>query len=95
MVARRPQRLKYRRPKPKRLNKYHVNYCHYCKNKFHSEDLTKDHIVPKSLGGPNAVWNYVKACVVCNQEKGSKMPTCKCDRCRYAVRLFNREYRGY
>ena len=34
--------------------------------------LTIDHIIPKSLGGPNSLKNYQLACEVCNNVKGNK-----------------------
>lgn len=32
--------------------------------------MTKDHIVPKALGGPNNLKNYQTMCVRCNKDKG-------------------------
>jgi len=32
--------------------------------------MTKDHIVPKSKGGPNAMFNYQLMCQKCNSRKG-------------------------
>lgn len=36
--------------------------------------LTKDHIMPKSKGGANAMWNYQLMCDVCNVKKGCVIP---------------------
>lgn len=33
--------------------------------------MTKDHIIPKSLGGPNHPDNYQTACATCNKKKGN------------------------
>lgn len=51
------------------------NYtCQYCKKKFCKNDLTIDHVTPKSAGGPKTWENIVAACRKCNQKKGSKLP---------------------
>ena len=42
--------------------------CVYCGS---SENLTVDHIRPKSKGGTNTADNLVTACRPCNQAKGS------------------------
>jgi hypothetical protein len=42
--------------------------CHYCSKEGM---MTRDHIIPKDLGGPNATWNYVPACQDCNLDKGN------------------------
>lgn len=35
--------------------------------------MTKDHIIPKSLGGKNIFENYQTMCTICNAEKGSNI----------------------
>lgn len=49
--------------------------CHYC-DKFFSKHqrhlLTLDHIIPRSLGGPERVWNRVLSCIPCNRSKASR-----------------------
>lgn len=48
--------------------------CQYCGKKFNYNDLTFDHIVPKSKGG-NTDWkNIVAACTKCNSKKADKLP---------------------
>lgn len=37
--------------------------------------MTKDHIVPKSKGGANALYNYQPMCQFCNSEKADTMPS--------------------
>lgn len=46
--------------------------CAYCGNELNAEKLTRDHIVPKSLGGKDIWTNVVTACKPCNHRKGSK-----------------------
>ncbi len=44
--------------------------CFYC-NKFLSfPDSTRDHIIPKSMGGMNVYENIVLSCQSCNNERG-------------------------
>jgi 5-methylcytosine-specific restriction endonuclease McrA len=50
------------------------NQCQYCGNKFCIENLTIDHILPRSKGGKNTWKNLVTACKKCNQKKGNKTP---------------------
>ncbi len=48
--------------------------CQYCGGNFRTNDLTFDHVVPKSRGG-RSVWNnIVTACQCCNTRKGNKLP---------------------
>lgn len=37
--------------------------------------FTKDHIVPKSLGGPSHLDNYQTMCSPCNSRKADRMPS--------------------
>ena len=41
------------------------------------EDLTIDHIAPKSKGGANQERNYRTLCRPCNQQKGAKLTHAK------------------
>jgi hypothetical protein len=59
--------------------------CHYCNA---ARGITKDHIVPKSLGGPNIQWNYVRACQQCNCDKADSWPDCPCGVCTLAVEMY-------
>jgi 5-methylcytosine-specific restriction endonuclease McrA len=45
------------------------NRCQYCANQFHEEDLTLDHVIPRSKGGRSNWENIVTACKACNQKK--------------------------
>lgn len=45
--------------------------CQYCGRQCH--DLTIDHVVPRSRGGPHTWENLVSACKPCNHRKGGKL----------------------
>jgi len=44
--------------------------CQYCGQKFESQDLTFDHVVPKRYGGKTEWTNIVTSCFRCNRAKG-------------------------
>lgn len=46
--------------------------CQYCGNHFREEELTYDHVVPKSAGGRRTWTNIVSACRPCNSRKGHR-----------------------
>ncbi|ERN40241.1 restriction endonuclease [Rubidibacter lacunae KORDI 51-2] len=48
------------------------NMCQYCGTR--NEQLTLDHVLPRSRGGPETWENIVAACVRCNVRKGSRTP---------------------
>jgi 5-methylcytosine-specific restriction endonuclease McrA len=48
--------------------------CQYCGGKFPSEELTYDHVIPKSRGGKTRWENIVTCCVDCNRKKGGRTP---------------------
>lgn len=49
------------------------NMCAYCGGEFPQSALTRDHIKPRSKGGPNIWMNVVTACERCNKRKDDKM----------------------
>lgn len=50
------------------------NRCQYCGKKFSTQELSLDHVIPKSQGG-RATWeNIVCCCVKCNVKKGGRTP---------------------
>ncbi|MBF6613963.1 MAG: HNH endonuclease [Chloroflexi bacterium] len=65
-----------RRPRPRaRLSRREVfirdGYtCQYCG--VRTRDLTLDHVIPRSKGGPHTWDNLVSACRNCNHRKGGK-----------------------
>jgi 5-methylcytosine-specific restriction endonuclease McrA len=46
--------------------------CQYCGAR--GEDLTLDHVLPRSRGGKDTWENMVTACVRCNVKKGNRTP---------------------
>lgn len=46
--------------------------CQYCGQPFASEDLTFDHLVPRSQGGKTEWTNILAACMRCNGKKADK-----------------------
>ena len=47
--------------------------CQYCNDVFDYEDLTIDHVVPRSSGGKTHWENCVTSCKSCNHAKGSRL----------------------
>ena len=47
--------------------------CQYCKNIFSRNELTLDHVIPKSKNGPTNWENVVTSCKSCNSAKGSTL----------------------
>lgn len=48
--------------------------CLYCGRSFCSQELTRDHIVPRAQGGLDTWCNVVSACKRCNNSKGNRTP---------------------
>ncbi|ABB58232.1 HNH endonuclease [Synechococcus elongatus] len=46
--------------------------CQYCG--YHGENLTLDHILPRSRGGADTWENVITACMRCNVHKGNRTP---------------------
>lgn len=46
--------------------------CQYCGEQFPTEELTFDHVDPRSKGGGTSYLNIVAACGNCNLRKGNK-----------------------
>lgn len=47
--------------------------CQYCGAGYPPEELTFDHIVPRSRGGRTTWENVVTACIDCNRDKGNRL----------------------
>ena len=50
------------------------NRCQYCGKRFASQDLSLDHVIPRSRGGQSTWENIVCACLRCNVRKGGRTP---------------------
>ena len=48
--------------------------CQYCGGRFPTQDLTFDHVIPRSRGGKTTWDNVVTACAGCNLKKGNRLP---------------------
>ena len=48
--------------------------CQYCGEMPGRQELTVDHVLPRSQGGAHSWQNLVTACKPCNQRKGSLTP---------------------
>ena len=48
--------------------------CQYCGRPFPTQELTFDHVVPRSRGGRTNWQNVVTACGPCNLIKGNRLP---------------------
>lgn len=49
-------------------------HCYLCEEYVMYWDITLDHYIPKSRGGPSSFENYRIACQPCNNRKGDRMP---------------------
>lgn len=68
-IARERQKAREMRSTQWWLNQLQRGICHYCGEKFPSDQLTMDHIVPVSRGGRSNKANIVACCKECNNDK--------------------------
>ena len=50
------------------------NTCQYCGKGFIRNELSIDHVIPRSYGGKSIWENVVCCCFACNRNKGGKTP---------------------
>ena len=50
------------------------NQCQYCGKRYPTNELSLDHVVPRSQGGQSTWENIVCACIDCNVRKGGRTP---------------------
>jgi 5-methylcytosine-specific restriction endonuclease McrA len=48
--------------------------CQYCDGRLPTQELTFDHVIPRSRGGRTNWDNVVTACARCNLRKGNRLP---------------------
>lgn len=48
--------------------------CQYCGHQFRADELTFDHVIPRSAGGKTEWTNILSACVGCNTAKRNSLP---------------------
>lgn len=48
--------------------------CQYCGTQLPHQEITYDHVIPKSQGGLTSWENVVICCLRCNSKKGNKTP---------------------
>ena len=46
--------------------------CAYCGHKISLRQTTRDHVIPRSKGGPDTILNVVAACLSCNGIKADR-----------------------
>jgi len=48
--------------------------CQYCAARFKADDLTFDHVIPRTQGGKTTWLNIASACHICNGLKAGRTP---------------------
>ncbi len=66
-----PRKVVFNRPN---LGKRDAFTCQYCGLALSSDDLTIEHVLPRSRGGPTTWENCVSACEECNARKADRTP---------------------
>lgn len=66
-----PRKVSFNRPN---LAKRDQHTCQYCGVALPMDDLTIEHVFPRSRGGPTTWENCVAACTECNSRKADQTP---------------------
>lgn len=76
LLLREYQGIPGRRVKYSKMNVFYRDkfICQYCGQRFGKDDLTIDHVLPRSKGGKSTWGNVVTACVSCNRKKDDRTP---------------------
>ncbi len=62
-----------KRSKTRQLLQQYGNRCCWCGKQMTKSERTIEHLVPKSLGGTNAISNLRLACFTCNNSRGNNL----------------------
>lgn len=62
-----------KRSKKQKLLQLYGNQCHWCGKQMTKSEITIEHLLPKSLGGSNAIANLRLACFTCNNSRGNSL----------------------
>ncbi|MFB2920248.1 MULTISPECIES: HNH endonuclease [Aerosakkonema] len=62
-----------KRSKIRQLLSLYGNYCCWCGKQMTISERTIEHLIPKSLGGSNALSNLRLACFSCNNLRGNSL----------------------
>ena len=62
---------KQKRAKKAKLSKVFGLRCWHCKDYFLLENLTLDHLIPRSKGGSDSLENLWLTCSPCNHSRGN------------------------
>lgn len=68
----RQERLDHRRIRNERLLAMTDGHCWYCGCEITDRTMTRDHVLPRAMGGTTDDANLVPACTTCNTDKGCK-----------------------
>lgn len=68
---------KQKRKKKQNLIDLYGSECWWCRQKLSSDQLTIDHLLPKSRGGSHSLENLRLSCFSCNNSRGNSLyPPC-------------------
>lgn len=59
--------------------------CHYCELLLNTRTFSRDHIVPRALGGEDETYNIVPSCKQCNRMKCEHWTCCTCATCTSSI----------
>jgi hypothetical protein len=69
-----PKKKKNRTATLRQIFSIYKGVCQFCLKDIPYSKATKDHVIPRSMGGVNNDYNLVLACKSCNNKKGSHYP---------------------